>query len=204
MSFLRWAKEVLQPHIVPQTMDPLSLPIERRGLFPSLAASRLEMEEVTWDFCPSGDSRPWHQPQSKETQATRVLQRQPASLTEEEDAALATTWLQVQVRTQKQERADGCGCCSSLGRQGSGQLCWGPSASGPLISLDPLGSCHPLLTQGGLGLQNQQGPNVWLGWQAWGTPGSWDDSSWVLVSPQSPGGKVAHGIPARNIHAAIP
>ena len=91
----------------------------------ALVASRLETE-VTCDFCPFGDSYPWHQPQSKEIQATQVLQQPPTGLTGEEDAALAATWLQVQVRTQRRERAGGCGCCSSLGRQ----LCWGSSASG--------------------------------------------------------------------------
>ena len=101
------------------------LPTERKGLHPSLVASRLETE-VTCDFCPFGDSYPWHQPQSKEIQATQVLQQPPTGLTGEEDAALAATWLQVQVRTQRRERAGGCGCCSSLGRQ----LCWGSSASG--------------------------------------------------------------------------
>ena len=111
--------------IVPRTVDRLLLPTERKGLHPSLVASRLETE-VTCDCCPFGDSCPWHQPQSKETQATQVLQQPPTGLTGEEDAALAATWLQVQVRTQRRERAGGCGCCSSLGRQ----LCWGSSASG--------------------------------------------------------------------------
>lgn len=115
--------------IVPRTVDRLSLPTERKGLHPFLAASRFETE-VTCDFCSFRDSCPWHQPQSKETQATWVLQQPPTSLTGEEDAALATTWLQVHVRTQRQERAGGCGCCSSLGRQESRQLCWGSSALG--------------------------------------------------------------------------
>lgn len=51
---------------------------------------------------------------------------------------------------------------------------------GPLISLDPLGSCDLLLTQRGLGLQNQQGPKAGWGGRPWGhlvagmTPaGSW-------------------------------
>ena len=74
----------------------------------------------------------------------------------------------------------GVAAAAPWGGRGVGRCAGVHLLRGPLISLDPLGSCHPLLTQRGLGLQNQQGPKASWGGRPWGhlgagmTPaGSW-------------------------------
>lgn len=99
-------------------------------------------------------------------------------------------------RTQKWGRAGGNACCSlelpsACGGRGAGSCAGARLLWFPLVSLDALGSCHPLSTQRGQGLQSQQGPNAQLGWEAHGHTVARDTGP-ALARPQSPGGKPAH------------
>lgn len=103
-----------------------------------------------------------------------------------------TAW----VRTQKRGRAGGNACRSlelpsARGGRGAGGCAGVHLLWFPLVSLDALGSCHPLSTQRGQGLQSQQGPNAQLGWEAHGHTAARDTGP-ALAWPQSPGGKPAH------------